>query len=79
MKTLTKQESKIAHLVAKGFAEKEIGDQMCISPHTVHAHTRNIRNKWNARNIADITRIYILSLENPRKALAAVMFVLDIK
>lgn len=74
MADLTKTELKIAHLTAQGFINKEIAYRLHVSPHTVHAHLRNIRNKWHAGNIADITRIYILSLDNPRQVLRAVFF-----
>lgn len=71
---LTKQENKIAHLVAKGFSEKEIASMLFVAYGTVHTHTRNIRRKTGARNIADITRNYILSLVDPRNVLLAFAF-----
>lgn len=73
MNQLTNAETIVAHNVAQGFAEKEIADRLCVSVHTIHTHARNIRRKWNARNIADVTRIYILSLENPKLVLKAVL------
>lgn len=76
MHLLTSTEIIIAHNVAQGYAEKEIADRLCVSVHTVHTHARNIRKKWNARNIADITRMYILSLEDPRLVLKAVVCLL---
>tara|TARA_R110002167_G_scaffold190638_1_gene392926 strand:+ start:6903 stop:7232 length:330 start_codon:yes stop_codon:yes gene_type:complete len=71
---LTKQENRVAHLVAKGFSEKEIATNLFVSYNTVHTHTRNIRRKTGARNIADITRNYILTLRDPRKVLIALAF-----
>lgn len=62
--TLSKTELKIAALIANGLIEKEIADTMCISKHTVHTHTKSIRKKWACKNIADITRVFILSLPN---------------
>jgi hypothetical protein len=50
-------------LISYGKLEKEIADGLCITPATVHAHTRNIRRKINAANIADITRYYIQHYE----------------
>lgn len=64
MKALTKQENKIAGLIALGFIEKEIAATLNISVHTVHAHTKIIRFKMHAKNIADVTRNYIFSLKN---------------
>lgn len=72
---LTKTERKIAHGISQGYIEKELADKFCVSVHTIHAHTRNIRKKLNVRNIADITRVYILSLERPKDVLKALFFV----
>lgn len=74
MNQLTETENKIAHHIAQGYAGKEIADQLCISSHTVHTHARSIRKKLKANNIADITRLYILSLDNPKLILKAFMF-----
>lgn len=73
-KLLTPTEKRVALGVTLGYAEKEIADKLFVSPHTVHAHTRNIRKKWRARNIADITRRYILSLDDPKTLLKATLF-----
>lgn len=72
---LTKSETKIAALIALGYIEKEIAGKLFISPHTVHAHTRNIRKKLEARNIADITRIFIMSLPKVSDLFKVVLFV----
>ena len=73
--TLTKTETKIAALISLGFIEKEIADKLFISHHTVHTHTRTIRRKLEARNIADITRIFILSLPKITDLFKIVLFV----
>ena len=73
-KTLTKQETKITHLIAQGLIEKEIASKLYISHHTVHSHYKTIRKKLNAKNIADITRVYMLSLPNATDILKAVLF-----
>jgi len=59
---LTQREMQIAKLIAHGMIEKEIANRLLISPLTVHAHTRTIRQKTGARNMADITRLYITRL-----------------
>lgn len=74
MEALTKTENEIAQLVALGYIKKEIADKKYVSEHTVHAHLRNIRKKLGARNIADITREYILSLEHPKLLFRAMLF-----
>ncbi|MFD1292670.1 helix-turn-helix transcriptional regulator [Lutibacter holmesii] len=62
--TLSKTELKVASYISEGMISKEIADKMCVSVNTVRTHTRSIRRKWAAKNIADITRIFILSLPN---------------
>ena len=74
MNQLTETETKIAHHIAQGYVGKEIADKLCVSSHTVHTHSRNIRKKLKAKNIADITRMYILSLDNPKLVLKAFVF-----
>lgn len=71
---LTNREKQITHLTAQGFIDKEIADKLFISSHTVHTYKKRIRTKLNAKNIADITRIYILSLPKPKDVLKAVLF-----
>jgi DNA-binding CsgD family transcriptional regulator len=61
---LSARELQIAGLISNGLFEKEIADQLHIAPATVHAHTRKIRTKLHAGNIADITRNYILNHDN---------------
>lgn len=74
MKTLTTQEKKVAKYIANGYVGKQIANELCVSTHTIHTHTRNIRRKWQANNIADITRKYILALDDPKKVLLSLMF-----
>ena len=64
MEILTERENTIASLIANGFIEKEIASKLFISIKTVHTHTKNIRKKLNAKNIADVTRTYIFGLKN---------------
>lgn len=73
---LSKTEYQVAEYISRGFLEKEIADQMFISPKTVHNHAYRIRKKWGARNAVDITRKFILSLDDPKKYFAALTFLL---
>ena len=57
---LTKRESQIMRLIALGYIEKEIANLLKISPCTVHVHSKRIREKTGSRNIADITRTWLL-------------------
>ena len=61
MGLLTKQELLITELIASGFTEKEIASKLFISVNTVATHTRSIRKKLDAKNIADVTRKFILN------------------
>jgi hypothetical protein len=61
---LSARELQIAGMISNGLFEKEIADQLNIAPATVHAHSRKIRNKMHAGNIADITRNYLTNYDN---------------
>lgn len=73
---LTETEYKVAEQIARGFAEKEIAEKMCISPTTVHNHAYRIRKKWNARSAVDVCRMFILRLDNPKQFFAAILFLI---
>ncbi len=45
---LTAREMEVLRLVAKGLSEREVADELFISPHTAHRHLSNIRLKLNA-------------------------------
>tara|TARA_R110000737_G_scaffold336026_2_gene355239 strand:+ start:144 stop:845 length:702 start_codon:yes stop_codon:yes gene_type:complete len=48
--TLTKREKTIAYLVSRGAQNKEIADQLHISPNTVKTHIYSIFRKTSSRN-----------------------------
>jgi len=73
---LTPTEYKVTSLVSQGWSEKEIASKRFVSEKTVHAQTYTIRKKLNARSAVDIARIFILSLDNPKKYFAALLFLL---
>ena len=64
METLSQREIQVADLIHQGFIEKEIAVELSISSYTVHTHLKNIRRKLSARNIADITRIFINEIKS---------------
>jgi len=66
METLTHREFQVADLIHQGFIEKEIADKLFLSPGTIHTYKKRLFTKLHARNIADITRIFILDLKRPR-------------
>lgn len=52
--TLSARERDIVRLLAEGFASKQIGDQLCISTHTVDTHRRNLLKKTGTRNTLEL-------------------------
>lgn len=79
MKTLSKTELKVTHLIANGYSVKQIAFKLFVSFHTAHTHCKNIHKKLNANNVADVTRIYMLQVlpkaTDVLKALTVVFFV----
>lgn len=76
MDILTRQENRIARLVAEELAEKEIANMLCVSYDTIHTHTKNIRRKLGVKNNVGIAIRYVLALENPKLFLTSMMFLL---
>ncbi|MBO4871393.1 MAG: response regulator transcription factor [Muribaculaceae bacterium] len=52
---LSKRETAVLVLVAKGLTNKEIADQLNVSPHTVMSHRKNIVNKTGIKSVAGLT------------------------
>jgi two-component system response regulator DesR len=50
---LTEREREVLDLIARGSTNKEIAEQLFLSPHTVKEHTSALYRKLNARNRAD--------------------------
>ena len=59
--SLTIRETEIAVMLAKGLTNKEVADQIHLSPHTVHTHRKNIMKKLGVRSASELT-IYALSI-----------------
>lgn len=51
---LTKQEMRVAALLAEGKANEEIAQSLFISPHTARTHTRRILHKLGIRSRAEV-------------------------
>jgi DNA-binding NarL/FixJ family response regulator len=49
METLTKRESEILESLAGGLSDKEIGEQLGLSRHTVNTHLRHIYEKLHVQ------------------------------
>ncbi len=59
--TLSEREREIVELVALGKTNKEISDQLFISPHTVITHRKNITSKLGIKTIAGLTVYAVLN------------------
>jgi DNA-binding NarL/FixJ family response regulator len=53
---LTARELQIAELVAAGRTNKEIAEQLVLSPRTIEAHLRNIYGKLGVRSRVELAR-----------------------
>jgi len=53
---LTLAETAVAALVVDGRTNREIAQQLFISPHTVNAHLRHIFDKMGVRSRVELTR-----------------------
>ena len=61
---LSDREREILALVARGMADREIAEQLVLSPHTVHRHVANIRRKLGRTSrtaaVAEAARLGLL-------------------
>ena len=53
--SLTDRENEIVCLIATGHTNKEIAEQLFLSPHTVHSHRKNIMKKLGIRSASELT------------------------
>jgi two-component system response regulator NreC len=53
---LSEREQQILRLIAEGFTSKEIGEQLVISPSTVHSHRSNIMHKLELKSRHELVR-----------------------
>jgi DNA-binding NarL/FixJ family response regulator len=56
---LTERETEILDLLSKGYINKEIADQLSISPDTVHNHLRKIYEKLHVRTRTEAVVKYL--------------------
>ncbi|GEQ86214.1 hypothetical protein ULMS_17220 [Patiriisocius marinistellae] len=60
LKSLTKQELNIFHLIANGHQTKEIAAKLFISVHTVNAHRKSIYRKLEINNVASLVKLSLI-------------------
>ena len=58
---LTTREEEVLILLSKGYANKEIADQLSISPETVGSHLKHIYEKMHVRSRAEAVARYMTS------------------
>lgn len=54
---LTRREAEVLKMIANGFTNQEIADQLFVSPLTVDSHRKNLLMKLTARNTAELIKI----------------------
>jgi FixJ family two-component response regulator len=54
---LTSREREVAHLVARGLLNKQIGEQLGISSRTVKIHRGRVMHKLNIRSVPELIRL----------------------
>lgn len=59
--SLTERENQITTLIASGLTNKEIGEKIHLSHHTVHTHRKNILKKLGINSVSELT-VYALSV-----------------
>lgn len=75
---LTKTEFKVSALLASGFEVKEIARKLFRSYHTIAFHVKRIRLKNGLKNIAEITREFVLAHGDPRQYIKTLLLLIQL-
>lgn len=67
---LTAQEQRISRLIATGMTNRQIGEQLVLSSHTVDSHVKHIFTKLNVTSRVRLTRIVLAEELGAAKRLA---------
>ena len=54
---LTNRELEILNLLSKGYTSREMGLKLFLSEETIKSHRKNLINKMDAKNSANLVRI----------------------
>lgn len=65
--SLTARQKKILRLVAQGYTNREIGEQLNVSIRTVEVHRFNLMRRLRVRNVAQLLRRAILLRLLPKR------------
>ena len=57
--SLTKGELGVAELVAEGMTNRQVAHELCVSPHTVDFHLRQVYRKLDISNRVNLARIVV--------------------
>jgi DNA-binding NarL/FixJ family response regulator len=52
--SLSAREVEIVGLIAQGIVTREIADRLCLSPHTVYTHRKNIMKKLQINSVSEL-------------------------
>ena len=56
---LTKREREILYWMSEGLSSKQLADKLCIAENTIANHRKNILQKTNSKNVAELIRYAI--------------------
>lgn len=56
---VTKREKEVLELIAEGMTNKEIGEKLFVSNHTIISHRKNLIEKFSAKNTAELIKLAI--------------------
>jgi DNA-binding CsgD family transcriptional regulator len=60
---LTAQELQIAHFVAQGLSNRDVGAQLFLSPRTIAAHLRSVFRKLGISSRTELARVYLEAID----------------
>ena len=53
---ISKRETQILNLISLEFSDREIGEKLFLSHHTVHSHRKRLMRKFNVRKSVGLVR-----------------------
>ena len=59
--SLTARENEVTSMIAQGMTNKQIAQELFLSPHTVHSHRKNIMKKLGIKSTSELT-VYAINV-----------------